>query len=232
MGEEVSSIKYLAIISVLIFVLSSCRNENVKNITQGEIHYSIDYEGTTGSIPKDLMPRTLVVLFRDNKIAFEINAPIGNTGFSTVSNPSNEVYDAYVTIFGAKYFYAGTPGESFPGFSLMDSLVIIHADKTREISGYNCKNAFVTMSDIKDRRFEIWYTDEIKIDQPNLLNPFNEIGGVLMSFFYFIGDTEMKFQIEGVYEKEIPLSTFERKEKYKRISKDDMDKIITSLIRL
>ena len=42
--------------------------------------------------------------------------------------------------------------------------------------------------------------------------PFNQIDGVLMSFFFFIGPSEMHFKAETVYKKEIPDKTFERRE--------------------
>ncbi len=53
-----------------------------------------------------------------------------------------------------------------------------------------------------------------------------------MSFFFFMGDAEMDFSAEAVYRKEIPDKTFERKEKYKRISREEINRFIDKLISL
>jgi hypothetical protein len=53
-----------------------------------------------------------------------------------------------------------------------------------------------------------------------------------MSFYYILGGSEMKFQAETVYKKDIPDKAFERKPKFRPVSKKDMDKIITDMVNL
>ncbi len=62
-------------------------------------------------MPKELMPKNLVVSFKDNKIIFELISPIGNSGIINLSNPSKEIYDTYLSLFTIRYFYASKPGE-------------------------------------------------------------------------------------------------------------------------
>ncbi len=62
--------------------------------------------------------------------------------------------------------------------------------------------------------------------------PFNEIDGVLISFFFFIGRSEFHFEAENVYKKDIPDKTFERKEKFLRVSKKDINKFINKMVSL
>ena len=64
--------------------------------------------------------------------------------------------------------------------------------------------------------FEIWYTNEIKVKNPNASTPFSEIDGVLMSFFFFLGPAELHFDAETVYKKEIPDEAFERRNRFIR----------------
>ena len=52
--------------------------------------------------------------------------------------------------------------------------------------------------------------------------PFNEIDGVLMSFFFLIGHSELHFNAETVYKKDIPDQTFERRDKFVRVSREDI----------
>ncbi|MCK7529949.1 MAG: hypothetical protein MZV63_02255 [Marinilabiliales bacterium] len=51
-----------------------------------------------------------------------------------------------------------------------------------------------------------------RVENPNRLTPYREIDGVLMDFFYIIGEAELQFTADEVFVKEIPDKEF-RKEK-------------------
>jgi hypothetical protein len=156
----------------------------------------------------------------------------GNSGILNLANPDEGIFDTYFSLFTIKYFYPVQPGELFPGFEAMKGIVIRKTTKTSIICGYNCKNAVVTFPTERNKVYEIWYTDEINIRNPNAATPFSEIDGVLMSFFFFLGHSEMHFEAEMVYKKEIPDKAFERREKFLRVSRDEIDKFITKMISL
>jgi hypothetical protein len=210
----------------------SCRNKGDKNINQGEIHYSIEYLGNVGIMPKEVMPRNLIVSFKDNKILFDISAPFGNSGILNLSNPAKGIYDTYISLLTWRYFYSANPGEPPPGFDAMKGMVVRKTSKTAIICGFNCKNAEVILSGNKDKVFQIWYTTEINIKNPNAANPYRDIDGVLMSFFFQMGTAEMHFMAETVYKKEIPDKLFERREKYMRVSRDEIDRFMNKMISL
>jgi hypothetical protein len=218
----------------VIFAMTgySCKEKGGKYIDQGEIHYNIDYIGNTGSLSKEVLPKNMVVSFKNDKILFEMISPFGNSGILNLSNPSKGIYDTYFSLFTIKYFYAAEPGELFPGFDTMKGMVIKKTSKTSIICGFDCKNAEVTFPSIKDKVIDIWYTDEIKVKNPNAATPFSQIDGVLMSFFFLLGPTELHFDAETVYKKEIPDDTFERREKFIRISREDINKFINKMISL
>jgi hypothetical protein len=100
------------------------------------------------------------------------------------------------------------------------------------ICGFNCKNAEVILTGNKDRVHQIWYTNEISIKNPNAANTYREIDGVLMDFFFQMGTAEMHFTAETVYKKDILDRVFERREKYMRISRDEIDKFMNKMISL
>jgi GLPGLI family protein len=210
----------------------SCKERGGRDIDQGEIHYSIEYFGDVGFNLKEYMPKTLIVSFKDNKILFEISAPIGNSGILNLSNPKDEIYDTYLSLFTLKYAYSAEPGEIHPGFEAMKGMKVRKTNETSIICGFNCKNAEVTFPGDKERVFSIWYTDEIDIKNPNKSTPFNEIDGVLMSFFFFLGSAEMHFMAENVYRKDIPDKTFERKANFIFVSRDQINNIINKMVTM
>lgn len=219
----------LFIATILAIAGNSCKQRGEKHIDQGEIHYSIEYMGNVGVVPKEYMPRNLIVSFKDNKILFDISAPFGNIGIYNLSNPRDNIYDTYISLLTLKYYYASKPGEINPGFESMKDMKIIKTSRETVICGFNCKNAEVTFPGDKEKVYNIWYTNEIEVRNPNVATPFHDIDGVLMSFFFMMGTAEMHFTAETVYKKEIPDKTFERREKYTRVSREEINSFIDKM---
>jgi hypothetical protein len=213
----------------IIFAMAgySCKERGGKFLDQGEIHYNIDYVGDFG-LPKEFLPKNLIISFKDDKILYDMSG-LANSGIFNLINPDKGIYDTYFSIPPARFYYAGAQGELYPGFSTMEGMVLKKTSKTAIICGYNCKNAEISFLASGKTTYNIWYTNEIHIKNPNASTPFNEIDGVLMNFFFFIGTSEMHFTAEGVYDKSISEETFERKAKFKRISRDDITKLINKL---
>ena len=219
----------LIVAIVIAITASSCKHRGEKYIDQGEIHYTIEYMGDVGVVPKEYMPRDLVVSFKDNKILFDISAPFGNIGIYNLANPEEQIYDTYISLLTLRYFYASKPGEINPGFESMKDIQINKTSKEAVICGFDCKNAEVTFPGKDDRVYSIWYTNEIKVKNPNISTPFHDIDGVLMNFFFLMGPTEMHFTAETVYKKEIPDKLFERREKYMQVSREEIDSFINKM---
>lgn len=220
------------LIIAMIFAITtgiSCKHRGEKYIDQGEIHYTIEYVGNVGAVPKEYMPRNLIVSFKDDKILFDISAPFGNIGIYNLSNPKEDIYDTYISLLTLKYFYASKPGEINPGFESMQGIDIKKTPRSSVICGFNCKNAEVTFPENRDKVYNIWYTNEIDVKNPNVSTPFKDIDGVLMSFFFFMGASEMQFTAETVYKKEIPDKTFERRPKYLQVSREDINSFINKM---
>lgn len=224
---------YIIIIAVLLAVTGgSCKTRGGKHIDQGEIHYNIEYIGVNGGIPVEALPKSLVVSFKDDKILFEMVSPFGNSGILNLANPDKDIFDTYFSLFTIKYYYAAEPGEIFPGFEAMDDMVLKKTSKTSVICGFNCKNAEATFPSDKNKVIDIWYTDEINVKKSNDATPFREIDGVLMSFFFYLGSAELHFVAETVYNKEIPDNAFERRSDFKKVSRADIEKLISKMIAI
>lgn len=214
------------------FLFTSCGKPGGKSLNQGEIHYDVQYEGHVTLMPKDLMPKNLVVSFKDDNIIYELISPFGNSGITNLSNPSKEIYDTYLSLFTIRYYYASKPGELYPGFDAMRGMEVKKTSKSAFICGFNCKSAEVTFPFDRKKIYEVWYTEDIPVKHPNASTPFSQIDGVLMSFFFFIGRSEFHFVAQNVYKKEIPDEIFERKEKFKQVSKKDINKFINKMVSL
>jgi hypothetical protein len=224
--------KALLSIFMLPLIFSSCKRDGSGHFTQGEIHYNVSYTGQVTRMPKEIMPKNLIVSFKDDKIIYELISPIGNSGIINLANPAKEIYDTYLSLFSIKYFYPSKPGEIYPGFEAMRGIEIRKTAKSAIICGLKCKNAEVTFPYDMSKIYNVWYTDEIPVENPNASTPFYQIDGVLMSFFFFIGRSEFHFEAQNVYRKEIPERIFDRKDHYKMVSKKEINKFINKMVNL
>jgi hypothetical protein len=220
----------LFIAVILAMAGYSCKERGGKYIDQGEIHYNINYVGNFG-VPKEYLPQNLVVSFKNDKILFEMIG-FGKSGIMNLANPEKGIFDTYFSLFTKKYYYAAESGELFPGFEAMDGIELKKTSKTKVMCGFNCKNAEVTFSKDRSKIYDIWYTNEIEVKDPNAATPFNEIDGVLLGFFFLMGPTELHFEAETVYKKDIPDETFERRDDYIRVTKENINKVINQMLSI
>jgi hypothetical protein len=215
---------------VTLLLLASCRGENVyKNMKEGEIYYNIKYVSNPSSLPTDFLPRELVIAFRHDLISTSLKTPIGNSGVTTVVNPKENIYDTYLNILSFKYYFEGNYRDIQPGFDSMEGITIHDTGRRSVICGFNCKQARVNLPDKKTTRY-IWYTTEIKAENPNRMTPYREVEGVLMDFFYIIGDAELQFTADEVLVKQIPDKEFEKKKNYRKVSSKYLDTLILKMI--
>jgi hypothetical protein len=214
----------------MAFTVSACRNHGGKDISEGEIHYSIEYSGNLGKVPKELLPKNLIVSFKQNKVLFEMTSVFGNSGIINLSNPKSGIYDTYFSLFALKYYCELSEGELFPGLGSMDGIEIDKTSGNMDICGFRCKHAEVTLPSDRDKIISIWYTDEIDVRGSNLATPFEEIDGVLLDFFFRIGEAEIHFSAENIYSKEINDNIFERRTDYTKATQEDINGFISKMV--
>jgi len=224
--------RILIFISIITLTgLIGCKKTSLGKFDEGEIHYKIIYNNPGGTIPIDLMPNTMIVKFKNNRRIMEITAPIGNNGIFNYIDPDEEIMSTYVKFLNIKYYFEGETGSSTPGIDPMKNLRLEKTGQVSNISGLNCKHVLARIPGM-DRDFDIWYTDEIDIDDPNNSTPFSKIDGILLNFFYKMGDMIVEFEASNVYERPVPDKDFEQSDKFLRISKEDMDNFISKMMAL
>lgn len=220
----------LLLLLATVLLLASCRRDNAyKNMREGEIYYNIKYVSNPSTLSTDLLPKELVISFRNDLISTSLKAPIGNSGITTVVNPRENIYDTYLNILSFKYYFEGNHADLQPGFSSMKGITVHDTGRKSVICGFNCRQARVDLPDNKTSRY-IWYTTEIKAENPNRMTPYRVIDGVLMDFFYIIGDAELQFTADEVLIKQISDKEFEKKKNYRKVSSKYLDTLIMKMI--
>jgi hypothetical protein len=82
----------------------------------------------------------------------------------------------------------------------------------------------VTFADNKTKPFDVWYTNELNIKDPNWTNPYKEIDGVLMEYQLKKYHLELRFNCTSVSKASIDESIFQLPSDYKIITPQEMEK--------
>lgn len=216
---------------IILVGLAGCNKSPHKSIDEGEIHYKITFHGRNAVLPDELMPSSMVVKFKDDKTLMEITSPVGNNGVFIIAEPDKDQMQTFIRILGMKYYYLGTTDEIPPGIDPMYNMDLKTTNQVSEILNLKCRKAIVSVPE-KNYTFDLWYTDEIDIKNPNSYNPFREINGVLLNFFFMIDDLIVEFEADGIYLHSIPDKAFIRGDNFRRIDRKSMDELIAGMMSL
>ncbi|MFW5887128.1 MAG: hypothetical protein ACOCUL_05160, partial [Bacteroidota bacterium] len=96
------------------------------------------------------------------------------------------------------------------------------------ICDFLCKKAIAKLPD--GSSFEVYFTEEIGLKNPNALTPFEPIDGVLMKFQMKLNSVRMDINAKKFYEKKVPVEEFEIPPGFKRISKEKMEEVVNELM--
>jgi GLPGLI family protein len=214
----------------LYLILLSCDSGNGKNQSQGIVEYSVSYVSNKSTIPTNLLPRKAILKFKGNKGITSIDGFMGMFSLTNITDFRKFTNTMMLKVMDNKYFY---PGEKYASPFYFDSICnfkLKMLDETKIIAGFKCKKATVVFADSTQLPFDIFYTDELTIKNPNKATPFNEIGGVLMQFNIRITNIEMRLTAKGYKSEKIPEDIFKIPKGYRRVSREKISGVLVKLL--
>ncbi|PCH92025.1 MAG: hypothetical protein COB85_08595 [Bacteroidetes bacterium] len=142
-----------------------------------------------------------------------------------IADPSTRIVHQLLKIMSKKYVMELDSNEIHQLYGELPEMKVHFTDETKEIAGYKCHKAVVTFKNNIKEEFNIFYTDEIDIENSNWCTPFNEIKGVLLEYHVRKYNYEMKLVATKVTKADIDANDFVVPSDYEQISQDEMDKI-------
>jgi GLPGLI family protein len=192
-------------------------------ISEGNIEYNLQViDNRNALLTNDMLPANMNMYFKDNKTCFNLSA-FGVFSTDLITNSLDSSLKQTLSLMGKKYAVEGTK-DSLSEFLKNEPTMTIELDsKTKKIAGYNCKHAMGTFHNPDFPAFDIYYTEDIKIDNVNFYSQYAPIKGVLMEFNVFRYNVFMKLSAKQVNKQEVEDIIFETGNDYKKVSKTEMD---------
>lgn len=219
-------VKYFLYIFIIVIGISSCENFGGNN--EGVITYNLVYLDDEKDKPIiSLLPDEMVFTYKDNNIIQRVDGWMGIFSMIGIIEPETKTKYALLKIMNEKYIYKVTEDGSGFGYNLMEGKTIEYTDITKEIAGFKCKNAIVKFEDLE---FDVFYTEDIIIENANWNNPFSEIKGVLLEYQISMFDINTKITATKVENIEVDPEIFNVPEGYKSVPKEEMEEVINNLM--
>ena len=221
--------KKTAVFIIIVLFFWSCDSSMFSGkLNEGVITYNLEYLDDGSEKPIiELLPTDMTITFKKHYSIQVVEGWMGIFRIAGIRHNKENTKTALLEIMADKYIYTVRgKGEAF-GFNPMKGKKIKFEDETKEIAGYNCKKAVVTW---ENKTFDVYYTDEIKIEDPNWNNPYPEIDGVLMEYQIDMFGIRTQITAKSVEEKDIEEETFDIPADYKKVSKKEMEDVINKLM--
>jgi GLPGLI family protein len=212
----------------LVYCLTSCNHDLFHNrISEGTIEYKIVVLDSANPLAK-MAPDKMVVKFKNNIAYADLEAGMGMFQVVFVNNEPAKKLTQMVHIIDKKWAYTADTGVVRKELNHDIQYDITDTAGTKVIAGYNCKKAIAHSRNKKGPDVELYYTNDIQLDQPNWATPFNGVEGVLMQYRISKYGFYMEFTAQKVQPDKIDDNLFKIPPDYKMMSKKDIDDLIKS----
>jgi len=213
-----------------ILLLLACRDGGTDRQPEGIIEYEVTYLTNKSSMPTNLLPRRIILKFRGNKNITTIEGFMGMFALSNITDLRKGRNITLLKVMDKKLYYSGEHNEVPFFFEYMKDFTIRYVTDTARIAGFNCKKAIVSFADTAIKPFDLFYTHDLLVEEPNRFTPFKDIDGLLVAFNIQMPNVEMRVVATQYNSTPVNGDVFEIPDGYKKVSKRQMISIINKLL--
>ncbi len=214
---------------VYIICISACGHTDDKFLSEGEIEYDATVVDQSNPMAT-LAPSKMTIKFKENRSCAEMSAGMGLFSTSFISDPETQTLTQLVKLLNKKFSLIQDAAaikkenEAYP-------VEVTACKETKLVAGYKCNKSHVVLKDEfgSVTEFDIYYTRDLDIKNPNFANPFHMIDGVLMEYQIKRFGLEMRFTAKNVKPVEVDDECFQLPADYKAISQKEMNELFEGL---
>lgn len=194
--------KNLGYFCYILFVLTitgsyGCKHRLGEGRGEGKIVYEVSYPDTLKNGPMAaFLPKEMTLYFKDNITNAEFKMGMGLITTRFLSDAGKGQFSTIFKGFGKKSAMTFNREQVKTNFLDHVDLKLVETGKTIEIAGYQCKE--VTVTDSTDNTYEVYYTEEVDLDDPNWCTPFNEIDGLMLQYSIKVNNMVMNLKAKSV----------------------------------
>ncbi|MBR3981212.1 MAG: hypothetical protein IKJ98_08635 [Bacteroidales bacterium] len=212
-----------------MLLLSSCK----KGTNEGTLTFAVEYDEQEKAEREiiGLLPETLKYYYKNGSSTAEISA-FGMFRAAYISNVQEKTNSVLFYFMPKKYTCKAKFGERMIGFDPLPGLILTPTDEEKEILGFTAHKVHVSFEDKSKEEYDIWYTNDIKIHDPNWPNPYKEIDGVLLDYRVALKGISMHISLSGISENAVDSSKFYVPKDFVNVEVDTMNAIFDEYLKM
>jgi len=179
---------------ILVSVFYSCKEKQEKGIyKQGRLDYKIVYlNAKDANYDPSFLPKKMTLQFNQD---YSINLIDGFMGLFKLGNITyfkNRRVKTHLKVLDKNYTFDGKRNEMMCCFDCLGDMILKEDTTKMIIGGLVSKRVEVSFKN-SNNHYDIYYTNEIDLSNPNSTNPYRRINGVLTEFRLIMGPYLMEF---------------------------------------
>lgn len=213
---------------LLLFIFSCSLNEGKGLKNEGQIEYSITYpDSATMRYDSNMRPEKLVVKYKEKKTLTNIQGLSGAVSLSFIHNVDERLTIVLVKLFNKKLFYTENynDGDLPMVYSQMPKVIIKPTSDNVTLKGYNCFRYIGVFEGDSLNKFDILFTNQLGVENPNEKTPYASINGLLMAFTVKLYGLTMNLKASKISRGKVQSSDFEVPKDYEMVSKETINDI-------
>jgi hypothetical protein len=216
-------IQYILPVLVLgiLFSQSCKRGEN-----EGIITYNIEFNDQEREERPviDMLPNTMKYYFKDKSAVSEISF-MGMFRTAYISNV-HEKTNSVLFYFMPKGYSSTTKfREKTLGFDPMPDIILTETKETKDILEFKAYKVHVSFNDTTKEEYDVWYTKDFDVLNPNWHTPYKELDGVLLDYRIKMKGISMHLTIDKFSDAPVDSAKFRVPESYNPVCPEEMDEI-------
>ena len=210
--------------SLVLFFLGCNSGEGNLKIDEGTISYEISYPGRPeGGMLDGVLPREMKMHFQKSRYVNTISAA-GMFESKLIADCKDKTV-TFTFNFGPKKIYATIPE------AVADSLLnaqfsipnLIDVRGMEEVAGYDCERTFAVFDQLEDGPdFEVKFTSDIQISNPNWCNQFKYLEAVMLEYEVKQYGLRLKLKAKEINSEPVNGNAVEISEDFKKVSIAEM----------
>jgi len=218
-----------ALIMTFGLIICSCQTKQKRTdgISEGQIIYKISYPPEISAHTMSfLFPKEMNLFFKDGKQRANFKGNMGLYSLDFIHFNQSDSFYTLLQVLDKKLYVPPTKSNDIFIFRNYNNNEIEFAtDEPRIIAGYSCEKATIKSSE-NNNLINIWFTREIRLDNPNRNTPFDKIPGVMLEFEANYNGIVLIFAADKILVSNIPEEQFCVPDDYKLSSISEIESLI------
>ncbi|MCQ2960286.1 MAG: hypothetical protein MJ198_08890 [Bacteroidales bacterium] len=226
---DAKKILKLLLFTAITLLCISCQKGN----NEGTLTYKIEFneqEKAERSII-GLLPETMKYYYKDKSSSMEISA-FGMFRTAYISNFHQKTNSVLFYFMPKKYTCGAKFGEKMIGFDPMQGIILTPTKEEKDILGLTAHKIHVSFEDASKEEYDIWYTKDIKVNDPNWHTPYKEVDGVLLDYRIALKGISMHIALSDISDAVVDSTKFSVPKDFVKVDVDSMNVIFDKYLEM